>query len=55
MEDRKLLVKCPNCTREWVYKGKNNYYACCPDCRKYIPIRNLTHPPMKEGTGEVLE
>ena len=49
-----FLVQC-KCGKEWLYKGKNNYYACCPDCRTYVPIRQLTSPSMNPGTGEVLE
>lgn len=36
------MTKCPYCEYEWEYKPTKhtkNYYACCPQCRKYIPLR----------------
>ena len=30
-------LKC-SCGREWEYKGKNKYYATCPDCHVAVKI-----------------
>jgi hypothetical protein len=36
-------IKCPNkqCKYEWIYKGRNRFYACCPQCHKNINIQNM--------------
>lgn len=26
------------CKRKWVYKGKNVFYATCPDCKTSVKI-----------------
>jgi Zn finger protein HypA/HybF involved in hydrogenase expression len=34
-----MEIKCERCNKEWDYTGKNNWYAVCPDCRKYNKIK----------------
>jgi len=49
MKREPLLLTCDRCHTEWLYKGKHNYYACCPDCRRYVPIREMTRQESPEN------
>ena len=32
-------VTCHYCTYQWYYKGKNEYFAHCPNCRHYVNLQ----------------
>ena len=34
-----VYLKCPKCPKRWDYKGKNNVYASCPDCKHPVNIK----------------
>jgi acetyl-CoA carboxylase beta subunit len=34
-----IWLKCQRCGHEWLYKGKQIYYACCPTCLSKVRIR----------------
>ena len=34
-----MKLKCSNCSYEWDYKGKNTYYATCPDCLNKVKLK----------------
>lgn len=34
-------VTCGKCNRVWDYKGKNEYYACCPQCHKSNSLKKI--------------
>lgn len=46
-----MKVKCDRCEKEWEYKGKNKYYATCPDCHNAVKLRDL--PPQKLHSEEL--
>lgn len=46
-KDAKRLV-CGRCGREWMYKGKNPYYASCPKCYTKVKVE-------KQSVGGVEE
>jgi len=27
-----MEIKCKSCNYEWDYKGKSNFFICCPRC-----------------------
>lgn len=33
-----MILHCKHCGRDWDYKGKAKYYACCPACKNQVKI-----------------
>jgi len=34
-----MKLKCKRCEHEWEYKGKSEWYVCCPTCKTSIRIK----------------
>lgn len=34
-----MYLKCRNCDHKWNYKGKREFYACCPKCHYLVNIK----------------
>lgn len=41
-----IFLKCQNCKHKWNYKGKKEYYTCCPNCYYKVNLKkqSITHP-----------
>lgn len=48
-------MKCPKCEYEWEYKGKSQYWICCPRCKHQQKVNNNnpTANPQKSGEAGV--
>jgi len=33
-----IELKCKKCEHTWIYKGKNTYYATCPNCLNKVRL-----------------
>ncbi len=33
-----MKLNCQRCKKEWDYKGKNQWYATCPDCKTSVKM-----------------
>jgi len=48
-----IPLRCHRCKHEWVFGGKNDWYATCPNCRTYTSIvRNTIQTGSKAGTTD---
>ena len=45
-------VRCAFCTYQWYYKGKNEFYAHCPNCRHYVNLKKQPKTPL-ENESEI--
>lgn len=34
-----MIIECKACKKEWDYKGLNDWYATCPNCRRLVKIK----------------
>lgn len=37
---KRMKLKCQRCNHEWIYQGKNPYYASCPFCKTSVSIKS---------------
>lgn len=47
-------VKCKKCGKIWEYKGKNVFYASCPDCKRSNKIDDML-VDVKNSSNKILE
>ena len=41
IEEKEIIkLKCKNCERVWDYKGKNHYFATCPNCLRKVSLKS---------------
>ncbi len=45
-------LKCKRCGYEWEYRGRSEWYACCPRCRSQIRVRRSAQGKVKGKEGE---
>ncbi len=40
-ENKGIKLKCqnPECQNEWIYRGKNKFYACCSMCHSSVNVK----------------
>ena len=40
-ENKGIKLKCqnPECGNEWIYRGKNKFYACCSMCHSSVNVK----------------
>ncbi len=38
IEKEGIKISCHRCKYNWLYKGNNPFYCCCPYCRTTIKI-----------------
>lgn len=43
-----IKVKCKRCSKEWNYKGNQEYYVTCPRCYNKVNIQKLKGGIRKE-------
>ncbi len=36
-----IKLTCQRCDKEWTYKGRNPFYATCPDCKTSVKIQEV--------------
>jgi acetyl-CoA carboxylase beta subunit len=47
-----MIINCPKCDKVWEYRGDNNFYVTCPDCRKLIKMNSHQRPKEEADSSQ---